>query len=57
MRSTVVKIAAGAGAVVLAAGVGAATYAALDDSPSSGSPVAVAGSPAVATSGGTVSDV
>ncbi|HET6683120.1 MAG TPA: trypsin-like peptidase domain-containing protein [Gaiella sp.] len=57
MRSTVVKIAAGAGAVVLAAGVGAATYAALDDSPSSGSPVAVAGSPAAATSGGTVSDV
>jgi putative serine protease PepD len=52
-----VKIAAGAGAVVLAAGAGAATYAALDDSPSSGSPVAVAGTPAAATSGGTVSDV
>ena len=57
MRKTVVKAAAGASAVVLAAGAGAATYAALDDSPSAGAEVAVAGSPAAATSGGTVSDV
>ena len=57
MRKTVVKAAAGASAVVLAAGAGAATYAALDDSPSAGAQVAVAGSPAAATSGGTVSDV
>ena len=57
MRKTVVKAAAGASAVVLAAGAGAATYAALDDSPSARAQVAVAGSPAAATSGGTVSDV
>ena len=57
MRKTVVKAAAGASAVVLAAGAGAATYAALDDSPSAGAEVAVAGSPAAATSGGTVSGV
>jgi len=57
MRRTVVKAAAGASAVVLAAGAGAATYAALEDSPSSGAAIAVAGSPAAATSGGTVSDV
>jgi putative serine protease PepD len=42
---------------VLAAGAGAATYAALDDSPSSGARATVTGSPAAATSGGTVSDV
>ena len=57
MRRTVVKLAAGAGAVVLAAGAGAATYAALDDSPSAVAQAAVSGSPAAATSGGTVSDV
>jgi putative serine protease PepD len=57
MRSTVVKVAAGVGAVVVAAGAGAATYAALEDSPSAGAQVAVAGSPAAATSGGTVTDV
>jgi len=42
---------------VLAAGAGAATYAALEDSPSGGAQIAVAGSPAASTSGGTVSDV
>jgi len=56
MRKSVVKVAAGAGAVVLAAGAGAATYAALEDSPSSAAPVTAA-TPAAATSGGTVSDV
>ena len=57
MRKTVVKAAAGASAVVLAAGAGAATYAALEDSPSTGAQIAVTGSPTAATSGGTVSDV
>jgi putative serine protease PepD len=57
MRRTVVKAAAGASAVVLAAGAGAATYAALENSPSGGAQATVTGSPAAATSGGTVSDV
>jgi putative serine protease PepD len=45
------------GALAVAAGAGAATYAGLEDSPGAGTQVAVAGSPAAATSGGTVSDV
>ena len=57
MRRTVVKAAAGAGAVMLAAGAGAGTYAALTGSPSTGAQVAVTGSPTAATSGGTISDV
>ena len=57
MRRTVVKVTAGASAVVLAAGAGAATYAVVADPPSTGGQAAVTGSPTAAASGGTVSDV
>ena len=57
MRSTVVKTAAGASAIVLAAGAGAATYAVVADSSDAPAVAAVTASPVTETSGGTVSDV
>jgi len=57
VRSTVVKTAAGASAIVLAAGAGAATYAVVSDSSDAPAVAAVTASPVTETSGGTVSDV
>ena len=51
------KTAAGASAIVLAAGAGAATYAVVADSSDSPAVAAVTASPVTETSGGTVSDV
>jgi putative serine protease PepD len=58
MKRTVAKIAAGVSAVVLAAGTGAATYAAVADGGTVVRQITVAGgSPTASTSGATVGDV